>query len=208
MAYLNIPAQEKLRPLDPGQRFGSLLVNPTATSIVAGMIATVVDVGGVGMVDKCDGATATIPAATTSVIGIFGDDYNEAQGLNALQPSGGSKKITVFHGFGRYITLTYVDAIAGSNYTAGDLLYVGTGAEAGMLTRVAPAVGARAVAVCMLPPVKTDAALAWNNTTNPYVAATDVPEFLKGSQFGARPADAMRTFANGDRKPFLGFVWL
>lgn len=208
MAYLNIPAQEKLRPLDPGQRFGSLLVNPASTDIVAGMIATVVNVGGVGYVDKCDGATATIPAATTSVIGIIGDDYSESQGLNSLQPSGGSRKITVFHGFGRYITLTYVDAIAGTNYAPGDLLYVGTAGEAGMLTRVAPAVGARAVAVCMLAPEKTNAAAVWNNTTNPYLAASTVPEFLKGSQFGARPADAMRTFANGDRKPFLGFVWL
>ena len=53
----------------------------------------------------------------------------------------------------------------------------------------------KAVAVCMLAPPVSAAVPA------------EVPEFLRGSQFGARKEDGLRTVGN-DKKNFLGFVWL
>lgn len=203
MSYINIPAQERLRPKDPGQRIGTLPVNPTASTILAGMVLKIVSVNGIAHLDVYDGTVDL--AADIMPVGIAADDYTEAIGTLSY-PSGGSKKLTFYHGYGQYLSLTY-DDLAATNYTPGKTLYVGTAGKAGLLSEVKP-VGGRPIGVVTLAPEKTTAGSAWNNNTNPYkVPATQV-EALKGTQFGARAEDAVRVLPNGDRRAFLGFMWI
>mgnify|MGYP001568657937 CR=1 FL=1 len=179
---VNIKANEYLRPIDRGQSQVYEL-DAAVTALRAGQLAALTSTGTVKLANG-----ANVIAGTETVIGLFGDNYEEVVG-SASYVNSGSGKVTVYHGYGRYVTLSYDTAVT---YTAGEKLYCD---NTGTLTNVATG-GRPPVAVCALAPAI------------PAAVPTDIPELLKGTQFGARKEDAVRTLETGTKRMFLGLVWL
>lgn len=182
MAVVNMKANEYLRPINRGQTQVRKL-SSSVTALKAGQLAAVASDGTLKVANG-----ANVISGTETVIGIFADNYEEVVG-SASYTNSGSGKVTIYHGYGSYITLSYD---TGVSYTPGQKLYCDNN---GLLTNAATGGRPPVAVVDMAPAI-------------PAAVPTEIPEMLKGTMFGARKEDAVRTLETGAQRMFLGFTWL
>lgn len=112
-------------PTDPK----AFISDSTVLGLKAGRLVTINSAGLILALNGSAGRNSTLGVLVTDVAGGFFENI----------PAAGSRKAAVLLGKAVYVTDQYK---SGETYAKGDLLYLGSGTDVGLITKVAPTAGA------------------------------------------------------------------